>query len=167
MCLGNDITGLVLFDYHSKQFIYSSSKQIKAISCFAFNNKCTLLAVADLSGSLIVFDLQSFFPIATFNDSYATLTSLKFMTDQVLLSSSLDGKARAYDMNKGKKFREMTAPDNNQLMKMDAEENGEMIFASGMDPYDIYVWSLQTGGLVDVLSLHTGPVHLLTYARIS
>ncbi len=43
----------------------------------------------------------------SFNDGGAKLTGVKFMTNIVVITSSLDGKIRAYDTNKGIKFREI------------------------------------------------------------
>lgn len=33
-----------------------------------------------------------------------------------------------------------------------------------MDPYDIYLWSLRTGQLLDVLSSHEGPISSLSFS---
>ena len=33
-----------------------------------------------------------------------------------------------------------------------------------MEPYDIYLWSLRTGQLLDVLSSHEGPISSLSFS---
>ena len=37
--------------------------------------------------------------------------------------------------------------------------------AGSKDPFDIFVWSLKTGMLIDVLSGHTGPVSCLSFCH--
>lgn len=43
-----------------------------------------------------------------------------------------------------------------QLTSLAVEATGSVVCAGSMDPFDIYVWSLQTGALLDVLSGHEG-----------
>lgn len=43
-----------------------------------------------------------------------------------------------------------------QLTSLAVEATGSVVCAGAMDPFDIYVWSLQTGALLDVLSGHEG-----------
>jgi periodic tryptophan protein 2 len=33
-----------------------------------------------------------------------------------------------------------------------------------MDPFNIYVWSLRTGQLMDILNGHTGPISSLAFS---
>lgn len=44
------------------------------------------------------------------------------------------------------------------------DPSGEVVCAGSMDPFEIYIWSLQTGRLLDVLSGHEGPVSGLAFS---
>ena len=44
------------------------------------------------------------------------------------------------------------------------EQGGDIVAAGSMEPYDIYLWSLRTGQLLDVLSSHEGPISGLCFS---
>lgn len=43
-------------------------------------------------------------------------------------------------------------------------DSGEVVCAGAKEPFDIYVWSLQTGKLLDVFSGHEAPVCGLAFS---
>jgi periodic tryptophan protein 2 len=43
-------------------------------------------------------------------------------------------------------------------MSLAIDPSGEVVCAGAMDPFEIYVWNLQTGRLLDILPGHLGPV---------
>ena len=51
-----------------------------------------------------------------------------------------------------------------QLTCLEVEDEGEIIFAGGFDPYSIYLWSYITGKLIDVFTGHQGPISHLIYS---
>ena len=73
------------------------------------------------------------------------ITGIKFINDNTFAAASLDGKIRIYDLVKNKFFRELSPPVNNQILSLDVEKEGELVFAGGQDPYSVYVWSYRTG----------------------
>ena len=52
-------------------------------------------------------------------------------------------------------------------MCLEVEEEGEIIFAGGFDPYCIYVWSSYTGKIVDVIQGHQGPLSQIVFSQMS
>jgi len=58
----------------------------------------------------------------------------------------------------------MTSPKPVQFSCVSADYSGNFICAGAIDPYNIYMWSLQTGDLVDILSGHTAPVSSVCFA---
>jgi periodic tryptophan protein 2 len=44
------------------------------------------------------------------------------------------------------------------------EPSGDIVVAGALDPYDIYLWSLRTGQLLEVLSSHEAPVSSLCFS---
>lgn len=87
------------------------------------------------------------------------------MTSNLVVVSSLDGVVRVYDLMRRKMFRELVPDVENQLTCLEVEEEGEIIFAGGFDPYNIYLWSFKTGKLVDVFSGHSAPISHLLYSN--
>ena len=61
-------------------------------------------------------------------------------------------------------FRVMTTPRPAQLLSLAVDGAGEVVVAGAMEPFEIYVWSLQTGRLLDVLTGHEAPVSCLAFS---
>jgi periodic tryptophan protein 2 len=72
-----------------------------------------------------------------------------------VVTASLDGTVRAFDLVKYRNFRTMTTPKPAQFSCLAIEAGGGDIVAAGsIEPYDVYLWSLKTGQLLEVLSSH-------------
>jgi periodic tryptophan protein 2 len=56
------------------------------------------------------------------------------------------------------KIRTLTSPTSVQFSSLTADLSGEIVCARSQDPFQIYVWSLQTGKLREILSGHEGLV---------
>ena len=108
----------------------------------------------------------------TFNEHTAPVTGLDFVggssgKNHVVVSCSLDGTVRAFDLIRYRNFRTMTTPTPVQFLCVAADPSGEVVCAGTLEPFDIYVWSLQTAKLLDVLSGHEGPVAGLAFSPTS
>lgn len=62
-----------------------------------------------------------------------------------IISSSLDGTVRAYDLVKYRNFRVLTPNKPTQFNCLAIDSSGDIVCAGSMDPYNIFVWSLRTG----------------------
>ena len=99
------------------------------------------------------------FCFITFSAHTAPVTGVKFAghgAGRVILSSSLDGTVRAHDLMRYRNFRTMTSPNPCQFTSLAVESTGSVVCAGSLDPFNIFVWSLQTGSLLDVLAGHEG-----------
>ena len=83
---------------------------------------------------------------------------------RVLFTSSLDGSVRAWDLIRYRNFRTFTAPTRLSFACLAVDPSGEVVCAGSVDSFDIYIWSVQTGQLLDQLSGHEGPVATLAFA---
>ena len=71
---------------------------------------------------------------------------------------------RAYDLIKYRNFRVLEANKPTQFNSLAIDASGDIIVAGSMDPFNIYVWSLRTGQLMDILNGHTGPISSLVFS---
>ena len=76
----------------------------------------------------------------------------------------MDGTVRAYDLVKYRNFRVMQANKPTQFNCLGVDSSGDIIVAGSTDPFNIYVWSLKTGQLVDILNGHTAPISCLSFS---
>lgn len=76
----------------------------------------------------------------------------------MIVSASLDGSVRAFDLNRFRNFRTFTTPDPVQFSCVDIDTSAELVCAGCNDSFDVFLWSVQTGRLLDTLSGHESPV---------
>ncbi|KVH98016.1 G-protein beta WD-40 repeat-containing protein [Cynara cardunculus var. scolymus] len=112
-----------------------------------------------------VWTVSSGFCFVTFSEHTNAVTALHFMaSNHCLLSASLDGTVRAWDLFRYRNFRTFTTPSSRQFVSLASDQSGEVICAGTLDSFEIFVWSMKTGRLLDVLSGHEGPVHGLMFS---
>ena len=88
----------------------------------------------------------------TFTEHTSAITGVAFtQTGRALLSSSLDGTVRAFDMARYRNFRTFTSPKPAQFSCLSIDVSGDLVAAGAQDTFDVYLWSLQTGRLLEVL----------------
>jgi periodic tryptophan protein 2 len=102
----------------------------------------------------------------TFSEHEGPITALEFSRDAVL-SASLDGTVRAFDLVRMRNFRVLSASPGMaaaQLTSLAVE--ADIVCAGAMEPANIFVWSLRTGHLLDVLSGHEAPVASIAFCAV-
>uniref|UniRef100_A0AAX7VBL9 Small-subunit processome Utp12 domain-containing protein n=1 Tax=Astatotilapia calliptera TaxID=8154 RepID=A0AAX7VBL9_ASTCA len=91
-----------------------------------------------------------------------TFTSSGF----VIVSASLDGTVRAFDLHRYRNFRTFTSPRPAQFSSLAVDASGELVSAGAQDSFEIFLWSMQTGRLLEVLAGHEGPVSCLCFSPV-
>ncbi len=100
----------------------------------------------------------------TFTNHTAPITACIWSnTGNVILSASRDGTVRAFDLVRYRNFRTLVTPQPAQLTSVAVDPAGEIVIAGSLDPFELYVWSLKTGQLLDVCAGHEGPISDLAY----
>ena len=160
---------LLVWEWKSESYIYKQQGHMNDINLIAFSPEGAQLASGAEDGRIKIFDLSSSNCLITFTDHTAKITGLQYALNKsnLLISSSLDGTVRAYDLIKYKNFRIMTTPKQTQLICCSVDYSGEIVAAGSLDTYNIFIWSIKTGDLIDVLNGHTGPVSCLAFSHIN
>ena len=123
-----------------------------------------IITAAD-DGKIKVWDVNSGFCVVTFTEHISGVTACEFAKrGNVLFTASLDGSIRAWDLIRYRNFRTFTAPSRLSFSSLAVDPSGEVICAGSIDSFDIHIWSVQTGQLLDRLSGHEGPVASLAFA---
>lgn len=155
---------LLVWEWQSETYIIKQQGHSYAMRHMAFSpDGSQFIATAGEDGKVKMWNSDTGFCFVTFSEHTAPVTALTFANPKVILSASLDGTIRAHDLVRYKNFRTLTTPTPVQFCSMAADSSGEIVCAGTFDPFDIYMWSLQTGKVLDVLSGHKGPVVQLTF----
>ncbi|KAF2323261.1 hypothetical protein GH714_034366 [Hevea brasiliensis] len=156
---------LLVWEWRSESYILKQQGHYFDVNCLAYSPDSQLLATGADDNKVKVWTVSSGFCFVTFSEHTNAVTALHFMANNhCLLSASLDGTVRAWDLFRYRNFRTFTTPSSRQFVSLAADQSGEVICAGTLDSFEIFVWSMKTGRLLDVLSGHEGPVHGLMFS---
>uniref|UniRef100_A0A5B7C0R6 Small-subunit processome Utp12 domain-containing protein n=1 Tax=Davidia involucrata TaxID=16924 RepID=A0A5B7C0R6_DAVIN len=156
---------LLVWEWKSESYILKQQGHYFDVNCLAYSPDSQLLATGADDNKIKVWTVSSGFCFVTFSEHTNAVTALHFMaSNHCLLSASLDGTVRAWDLFRYRNFRTFTTPSSKQFVSLASDQSGEVICAGTLDSFEIFVWSMKTGRLLDVLSGHEGPVHGLMFS---
>lgn len=99
-------------------------------------NSCATFSVCFIQ----VWTASSGFCFVTFSEHTNAVTALHFMaSNHCLLSASLDGTVRAWDLCRYRNFRTFTAPSSKQFVSLAADQSGEVICAGTLDSFEVFL----------------------------
>ncbi|KAL4815360.1 WD40-repeat-containing domain protein [Aspergillus spinulosporus] len=156
---------LLVWEWQSESYILKQQGHLDSMNALAYSPDGQRIVTAADDGKIKVWDVKSGFCIVTFTEHTSGVTACQFSKKgNVLFTSSLDGSVRAWDLIRYRNFRTFTAPSRLSFSSLAVDPSGEVICAGSPDSFDIHVWSVQTGQLLDQLSGHEGPVSALAFA---
>ncbi|KXJ92855.1 periodic tryptophan protein 2 [Microdochium bolleyi] len=156
---------LLVWEWQSESYILKQQGHFDSMNSLVYSPDGQRIVTTADDGKIKVWDVNSGFCIVTFTEHTSGVTACEFAKKgNVLFTSSLDGSIRAWDLIRYRNFRTFTAPTRLSFSCMAVDPSGEVVAAGSLDSFDIYIWSVQTGQLLDQLSGHEGPVCSLAFA---
>lgn len=157
---------LLVYEWQSESYILKQQGHFDATNSLTYSPDGSRVVTAADDGKIKVWDVSSGFCLATFGEHTSSVTQVQFAKKgQVLFSSSIDGTVRAWDLIRYRNFRVFTAAERIPFNSLAVDPSGEVVCAGSLDSFDIHVWSVQTGQLLDTLSGHEGPVSALAFSQ--
>lgn len=155
---------LLVWEWQSESYILKQQGHFDSMNNLVYSpDGQRIVTIAD-DGKIKVWDTESGFCIVTFTEHTSGVTACEFSKKgNVLFTSSLDGSVRAWDLIRYRNFRTFTAPTRLSWSCMAVDPSGEVVAAGSLDSFDIHIWSVQTGQLLDQLTGHEGPVSALAF----
>lgn len=90
---------------------------------------------------LQVWNVSSGFCFVTFPEHTNAVTTLHFMANHhSLLSASLGGTVRAWDLFRYQNFRTFTTPSPRQFVSLTADQSGEVICVGTLDSFEVHIY---------------------------
>ncbi|KAK5089805.1 U3 snoRNP protein [Exophiala xenobiotica] len=165
LALGSAKTGqLLVWEHQSESNILKQSSHLDTMTTLSFSPDSSRIITGADDGLIKIWDIFSGFHIATFTEHSSAITGSAYSRrGNVLFTSSLDGSVRAWDMLRYRNFRTFTAPQRLSFACLAIDPAAEVVCAGSHDSFDIYLWSVQTGALLDQLSGHEGPISTLAF----
>ncbi|XP_070546732.1 periodic tryptophan protein 2 homolog [Ptychodera flava] len=156
---------LLVWEWQSESYVLKQQGHFNNMSCLDYSPDGQYIATGADDSKVKVWSTSSGFCFVTFTDHAAAITAVKFgSTGHVIVSASLDGTVRAFDLHRYRNFRTFTSPRPAQFRCLAFDGSGDVVCAGSMDTFEIFVWSMKTGRLLEVLAGHEGPVVSLSFS---
>lgn len=155
---------LIVWEWKSESFILKQQGHAVTMDCLAYSPDGQTLATGSADGRVKLWNAQAGLCFVTFSEHTAAVSAVAFTKNgKVVVSASADGTVRAFDLLRYRNFRIMTTPTPVQFQSLAVDPTGELIAAGTLDTFEIYLWSMQTGQLLEVIAGHTGPISALAF----
>lgn len=165
IALGSGRRGqLVVWEWQSESFVLKQQGHANNMACLAYSPDGANLVTGGDDGKVKLWNMGNGFCFVTFTEHAAGVTAVTFTQNgKAVISASLDGTVRAYDLKRYRNFKTLTAPMVVQFASLAVDTSGEVVCAGSQDTFEVFVWSLQTGRLLDVLAGHESCVSGLAF----
>ncbi|KAJ1548339.1 hypothetical protein HK405_003615 [Cladochytrium tenue] len=156
---------LLVWEWQSESYVLKQQGHNNEMTCLCYSGDGQYVVTGGEDGKLKLWNTHTGFCFVTFSDHTASVVAVEFSKrGQVVFSASLDGTVRAYDMIRYRNFRTFTTPTPVQFAALAVDPSGEIVCAGSADSFEVFVWSVQTGKLLDIFSGHTGPIITLSFS---
>ncbi|ORY92665.1 putative WD repeat protein [Leucosporidium creatinivorum] len=159
---------LLVWEWQSESYVLKQQGHYFDMNTLAYSADGQQVVTGGDDGKVKVWNAASGFCYITFSEHSSSISAVEFAKQgQVIFSASLDGTVRAFDLVRYRNFRTFTTPAPVQFNSLAVDPSGEIVCAGGTgDGFEIYMWSTQTGKLIDVLAGHEGPVSALAFSPL-
>ncbi|KAF9022363.1 WD40 repeat-like protein [Hymenopellis radicata] len=134
---------LLVWEWQSESYVLKQQGHFFDMNTLAYAPDGQTIATGGDDGKVKIWSTHSGFCFVTFTEHSAPISAVSFAKQgSVLFSASLDGTVRAYDLIRYRNFRTFTS----------------------LHHFEVFLWSVQTGKLLDILTGHEGPVSSLAFS---
>lgn len=159
---------LLVWEWQSESYVLKQQGHYFDMNTLSYSADGQQVATGGDDGKVKIWNASSGFCFVTFSEHSSSISAVEFAKQgSVVFSASLDGTVRAFDLIRYRNFRTFTTPSPVQFNSLAVDPSGEIVCAGGTgDGFEIYMWSTQTGKLIDVLAGHEGPVSALAFSPL-
>ncbi|KAG8430148.1 hypothetical protein GDO86_018389 [Hymenochirus boettgeri] len=155
---------LLVWEWQSESYVLKQQGHFNNMVALSYSPDGQHIVTGGDDGKVKVWDTRSGFCFVTFTDHASSVSAVTFTSNgQVVLSASLDGTVRAFTLLRYRNFRTFTSPRPVQFSCLSVDGSGDIVCAGAQDSFEVYVWSMQTGRLLDVLAGHEGPISCVAF----
>ncbi|CAL6063062.1 WD40_repeat protein [Hexamita inflata] len=158
-CASTFEKSLAVFNHQSESF--ELQEQSFVSTCFSLSHDGLYAAVGSVQGTVFVFNTITNMLTHTYIPHTSQVKSVQFFTSSKAIASCAADSVVCYDMNKQLMFRHLTT-ERNLFVHVAVEQSGEILAAADAD-FQVHLFDIQSGKLIDSLRYHEGPVTQLQF----
>ncbi|XP_015187730.1 PREDICTED: periodic tryptophan protein 2 homolog [Polistes dominula] len=160
----SNVGQLLVWEWQSETYAMKQQGHSNNINSLAYSPDGQYIVTGGEDGKVKLWNTMSGFCSVTFKEHTSPITGVLFSHNRkFIVSSSLDGTVRAYDLSRYRNFKTLTSFRPIQFSCVTLDASDELVAAGGQDFFYIYLWSIKTGKLLEILGGHEGPVVSLTF----
>jgi periodic tryptophan protein 2 len=162
-----ELKQLLVWDLLRKNYKIKQQGHTDIVSSVAYSPDGVTLATGSYDCKVKVWSSDSGKCFITFTDHTMPVTAVVFLPPlgKILISSSIDGTIKAFDLIKLKNIRTFLSPVSSKLTCMAVDITGDVVCASSEDNYKIFIWNARTAQLIGSMLGHKAPVASLAFGR--
>uniref|UniRef100_A0A8C8LRZ4 Small-subunit processome Utp12 domain-containing protein n=1 Tax=Oncorhynchus tshawytscha TaxID=74940 RepID=A0A8C8LRZ4_ONCTS len=158
---------LLVWEWQSESYVFKQQGHFNNMAALAYSPDGQYIATGGDDGKVKVWNMTSGLCFVTFTEHTSSVTNVTFTSRGfVIVSASLDGTVRAFDLHRYRNFRTFTSPRPAQFSSLAVDPSGDLVSAGAQDSFEVFIWSMQTGRLLEVLGGHEGPVSCLCFSPV-
>ncbi|KAG0148898.1 hypothetical protein CROQUDRAFT_654250 [Cronartium quercuum f. sp. fusiforme G11] len=159
---------LLVWEWQSESYILRQQGHYFDMNTLTFSTDGQTIVTGGDDGKVKVWNANSGFCYVTFTEHQSSISAVEFAKQgSIIFSASLDGTIRAFDLIRYRNFKTFTSPTPVQFTALAVDPSGEVVVGGGTgDGFEIFVWSVQTGKLVDIMPGHEGPIAALAFSPL-
>lgn len=158
---------LLVWEWQSESYVFKQQGHFNNMAALAYSPDGQYIATGGDDGKVKVWNMTSGLCFVTFTEHTSSVTNVTFTSRGfVIVSASLDGTVRAFDLHRYRNFRTFTSPRPTQFSSLAVDPSGDLVSAGAQDSFEVFIWSMQTGRLLEVLGGHEGPVSCLCFSPV-
>lgn len=150
---------LVVWEWQSETYVMKQQSHSERILSAKFSPDGSCIATGGEDGKVKIWSNRTGFCTVTFDEHSSGVSAVAWtQSGKAILSASLDGTVRAHDLKRYRNFRTLVCPEPTQLGALAVDASGDIVVAAAKDLFNVFIWSMENGHLLDVLSGHISVV---------
>ncbi|KAF7233753.1 hypothetical protein EG68_09697 [Paragonimus skrjabini miyazakii] len=158
---------LTVWEWRSQVCYLKAESHAGQMTSLAYSPDGLHLVTGGHDNKVKIWRISSGRTLVTFSEHQAAVTGVTFplLKAKVVLSSSLDGTIRVYDLVRYRNFRTLTVPTRLvQFASLAVDAPGSLVAGGSLDTFEAFIWSVKTGVLLATLAGHTAPISALAFS---
>lgn len=138
-----------------EQYVLKQQGHSSDMTCLCYSPDGQYIVTGGHDGKVKLWNTLTGFCFVTFNEHTSSISDVQFSANKkFFISSSLDGTIRCFDITRYRNFRTLTSPTPVQFSCCALDSSGELCAAGGQDVFEIYLWSIKLGKLLEVIVIY-------------